>query len=139
MASENQKTVKSGMETRKKARHYKELLVWQKGMALAREVYKMTASFPGDERFGLIAQMRRAAVSVPSNIAEGQARRGTREFLQFLSHSEGSLAELETQILLSMELGYCRGATVENISSRIEELQKMLSSLRRTLEGFASH
>lgn len=87
-----------------KAKHYKDLLVWQKGMSLAKGVYGLTARFPADERFGLISQMRRAAVSVPSNIAEEQARHGTREFLQFLSHASGSLAELETQLLLSLDM-----------------------------------
>ena len=67
-------------------RSYRDLLVWQKGMALAKQIYAMTRAFPGDERFGLTAQMRRAVVSVPSNIAEGQARHGRREFVQFLSH-----------------------------------------------------
>ena len=66
---------------------YRDLLIWQKGMALARQVYATTRTFPGDERFGLTAQMRRAVVSVPSNIAEGQARSGRKEFVQFLSHA----------------------------------------------------
>jgi len=87
---------------------YRDLLVWQKGMALAKQVYSMTRAFPDDERFGLIAQMRRAAVSVPSNIAEGQARRGTKGFVQFLSHAEGSLAELDTQLTLAIDLGFCQ-------------------------------
>ena len=120
---------------REKAKHYKELLVWQKGMSLAKSVYGLTARFPTDERFGLVSQMRRAAVSVPSNIAEGQARHGTREFLQFLSHASGSLAELETQLLLSMELEYCAKNDVEGIAGLISELQKMIAALRRTLEN----
>src|ERR1700731_3796084 len=82
---------------RDKAKHYKELLVWQKGKSLAKSVYGLTARFPTDERFGLVSQMPRAAISVPSSIAEGQARRGTREFLQFLSHPSGSLAEPQKQ------------------------------------------
>ncbi|MGB2639026.1 MAG: four helix bundle protein, partial [Candidatus Acidiferrum sp.] len=89
---------------RPKPKHYKDLLVWQKGMHLAKLVYKLTTRFPSEERYGLTSQMRRAAVSVPSNIAEGQARRGTNEFLQFLSIAEGSLAELDTQLSLSVEL-----------------------------------
>jgi four helix bundle protein len=95
------------METSRRINSYRDLLVWQKGMALAKMVYKLTGSFPDAERFGVVAQMRRAAVSVPSNIAEGQARQGRREFVQFLSHAEGSLAELDTQLLLSVELDYC--------------------------------
>ena len=120
---------------REKAKHYKELLVWQKGMSLAKGVYGLTARFPIDERFGLVSQMRRAAVSVPSNIAEGQARHGTREFLQFLSHASGSLAELETQVLLSLDMKYCAKTDVESIAGLIEELQKMIAALRRTLDS----
>jgi four helix bundle protein len=111
----------------------RDLLVWQKGMALAKQVYSMTRAFPDDERFGLIAQMRRAAVSVPSNIAEGQARQGRREFVQFLSHAEGSLAELDTQLTLAIELGYCRHSDAQQSVAVIAELQKMIASLRRKL------
>jgi len=120
---------------REKAKHYKELVIWQKGMLLANGVYGLTARFPADERFGLVSQMRRAAVSVPSNIAEGQARHGTREFLQFLSHASGSLAELETQLLLSIDLKYCAKDDVEEVAGLISELQKMIAALRRTLEN----
>lgn len=116
-----------------KPRHYKELQVWQKGMALAKIVYQLTKRFPDSERFGLTSQMRRAAVSVPSNIAEGQARHGTREFLQFLSHASGSLAELETQVLLSIELGFCKQPDVAQLNACIEELQKMLAAIRQKL------
>jgi four helix bundle protein len=84
---------------------YRDLLVWQKGIELVKETYKLTKSFPNDEKFGSVSQMRRAAVSIPSNIAEGQARHTTKEFIQFLSHAEGSLAELETQVIVSTELG----------------------------------
>jgi four helix bundle protein len=76
------------MERSGKVNSYRDLLVWQKGMALAKVIYKLTACFPDAERFGLVIQMRRAAVSVPSNIAEGQARQGRREFVHFLSHAE---------------------------------------------------
>ena len=122
-----------------KVKHYKELKIWQKGMHLAKAVYQMTAKFPAEEKFGLSAQMRRAAVSVPSNIAEGQARSGTREFLQFLSHASGSLAELVTQALLSIDLGYCSVANVNSILQEISELQKMLAAIRRKLAGLCSH
>jgi four helix bundle protein len=88
--------------------NYKDLLVWQKGVALAKATYNLTKPFPSEERFGLIAQMRRAAVSIPSNIAEGQARRTTGEFVQLISHAEGSCAELDTQLILSVELAFCR-------------------------------
>jgi four helix bundle protein len=89
-------------------RSYKDLVVWQEGIALAKLVYQLTKNFPSEEKFGLLAQMRRAAVSIPSNIAEGQARHTTGEFIQFISHAEGSLAELDTQLILSIELKFCR-------------------------------
>jgi four helix bundle protein len=119
------------------AKGYKDLLVWQKGIVLVKEVYSLTRGFPEEERFGLISQMRRAAVSIPSNIAEGQARHTTREFIQFISHAEGSLAELDTQMRVSTELGFCGGATAARADSVLglaEELRRMLNSLRRRLE-----
>jgi four helix bundle protein len=110
--------------------------VWQKGIALVKEIYILTRGFPDEERYGLISQMRRAAVSVPSNIAEGQARHTTGEFVQFLSHAEGSLAELDTQIRVSKELGSCVGAMAtqaECVAQLADELRRMLNSLRRKL------
>ncbi len=91
----------------KKTQSYKDLVVWQKGIALAKLVYQITVEFPTEEKFGLVSQMRRAAVSVPSNIAEGQARHTTGEFIQFISHAEGSVAELNTQLILAVELQFC--------------------------------
>ena len=91
--------------------NYKDLLVWQKGIVLAKVVYRLTQSFPAEEKFGLVSQMRRAAVSIPSNLAEGQARHTTGEFVQFISHAEGSSAELDTQLILAVELGFCKKAT----------------------------
>jgi four helix bundle protein len=114
-------------------RSYRDLLIWQKGMTLAKQIYAMTRAFPADERFGLTAQMRRAVVSVPSNIAEGQARHGRREFVQFLSHAEGSLAELDTQLTLAVELGYCRPSDADGSVATVAELQKMMASLRGKL------
>ena len=116
-----------------KPKSYKDLLVWQRGMALAKLVYRLMVLFPREEKFGLTSQIRRAAVSVPSNIAEGQARQSTREFLQFLSHAEGSLAELETQTLLSVELGFVYREDVVEILGKIDELQKMIVGLKRKL------
>lgn len=116
-----------------KARHYKELIIWQKGMELAKAVYELTASFPSEEKFGLASQMRRAAVSVPSNIAEGRARHGRGEFLQFLSHASGSLAELETQLLLGENLRYYGSNRSSEIAKYIEELQRMIAAIRRKL------
>ena len=113
-----------------KINSYRDLLVWQKGMALAKQVYRMTEAFPDHERFGLMAQMR-AAVSLPSNIAEGQARQGRKEFVQFLSHAGGSLAELDTHLTLAADLGYCGQSGVKETVALIAELQRMLTSLRQ--------
>ena len=124
------------MSEQPKPKHYKDLLVWQKGMNLAKLIYKLTMRFPAEERYGLTSQLRRAAVSVP-NIAEGQARRGTNEFLQFLSIAEGSLAELDTQLLLSVELNFSQQAEVEPALKEIDELQKMLVALKRKLSSFS--
>jgi len=128
---------KNTMSEQPKPKHYKDLLVWQKGMNLDKLVYKLTMRFPAEERYGLTSQLRRAAVSVPSNIAEGQARRGTNEFLQFLSIAEGSLAELETQLLLSVELNFTQQAEMEPALKEIDELQKMLVALKRKLSSFS--
>jgi four helix bundle protein len=116
-----------------KARSYKDLLVWQKGMALAKGIYGITQAFPDEEKFGLVSQMRRAAVSIPSNIAEGQARHTTKEFIQFISHAEGSVAELETQLMLSVDLGYCAQPQTQEAFRLISDLRNMLNALRRTL------
>ncbi|MHB8411700.1 MAG: four helix bundle protein [Candidatus Acidiferrales bacterium] len=121
------------MSEKTKVGSYRDLLVWQKGMQLARAIYELTAKYPADERFGLVAQMRRAAVSVPSNISESQARHTTGEFVQFVSHAEGSVAELDTQLQLSEDLGYCRNGTAETARGLIQELRRMLNSLRREL------
>ena len=120
-----------------KPKHYKDLLIWQRGMGLAKIVYQLTSRFPGEERFGLTSQLRRASVSVPSNIAEGQARQSTKEFLQFLSHAEGSLAEVETQLLLSVELGFTQKPQVEPALGEIDELQKMIVALKRKLSLYS--
>ena len=118
--------------------NYKDLLVWQKGIDLAKATYNFTRAFPAEERFGLIAQMRRAAVSIPSNIAEGQARRTTGEFVQFISNAEGSCAELDTQLILSVELGFCRKVMALPMYEMIAEERRMLNALRRKLAGRTS-
>jgi four helix bundle protein len=114
-------------------RSYKDLVVWQKGIAVAKLVYALTRTFPSAEKFGFVAQMRRAAVSVPSNIAEGQARHTTGGFIQFISHAEGSVAELDTPLILSIELKFCSSGTAEPAFVLIAELRRMLNALRRTL------
>lgn len=119
----------------RKSYGYRELIVWQKSMELAKHIYRVTQSFPNEEKFGLVSQMRRAAVSIPSNIAEGQARRTTREFIQFVSHAEGSLAELDTQLRLGVDLGLCANGEATEIGALIEEIRKMLNGLRRNLSA----
>jgi len=115
------------------AQHYKDLVAWQKAMDLAVDIYGATERFPSRERFSLTDQIRRAAVSVPSNIAEGQAHFNKREFLHFLRHARGSLAELETQTLLAKRLTYLHEAEAENLLTRIDELGRILSGLIRSL------
>jgi len=112
-------------------RSYKDLVVWQKGIALAKLVYQLTKNFPSEEKFGLVAQMRRAAVSIPSNVAEGQARHTTGEFNQFISHAEGSLAELDTQLILSIELKFCSESAAEPAFTLLDEIRRTLNALRR--------
>jgi four helix bundle protein len=114
-------------------RSYKDLVVWQKGIVLAKLVYQLTNNFPSEGKFGLLAQMRRASLSIPSNIAEGQARHTTGEFIQFISHAEGSVAELDTQLILSIELKFCRNVGAEAAFELIAELRRMLNVLRRQL------
>jgi four helix bundle protein len=113
------------------AQHYKDLVAWQKAMDLVVNVYGATERLPPHERFSLTDQIRRAAVSVPSNIAEGQAHFNKREFLHFLRHARGSLAELETQTLLAKRLN--PDAAAEKLLTQIDELGRILSGLIRSL------
>ena len=113
--------------------NYRSLIVWQKSIILVKEIYKLTAKFPNEERFGIVSQMRRAAVSIPSNIAEGQARRTTPDFIRFISTAKGSLAELDTQLTISIDLQFCDRENVKDVSALIEENRKMLNALRRSL------
>jgi four helix bundle protein len=119
----------------KKTQNYKDLVVWQKGIALAKATYQLTTNFPAEEKFGLVSQMRRAAVSIPSNVAEGQARHTTGEFIQFISHAEGSVAELETQLILSVELAFAKNEGAKPAFILLDELRRMLNGLRRKLSG----
>lgn len=113
---------------------YKELVVWQKSMVLCQKVYKLSESFPKTETFGLTSQMRRSAVSIPSNIAEGKYRGTRKDFAQFLRIARGSTAELETQIILTINLGLTKKENLVEIESLIEEISKMLSVLINKLQ-----
>ena len=114
-------------------RSFRELVVWQKSVDLAEKVYVATRTFPRWELYGLVSQMRRAVVSIPSNIAEGQSRNSTGEFLQFLGIARGSLAELETQVELARRLGYLSPQEAESLLMECTEIGKMLSGLMKSL------
>jgi len=115
-------------------RNYKDLKVWQKSYQLCLEVYKITKPFPSEERYGLTSQIRRATVSIPSNIAEGYGRRTTGEYLQSLYISYGSICELETQILLSRDLDYLSKQSSERIEAILGEVERMLKALIKSVE-----
>ncbi|HEX4424542.1 MAG TPA: four helix bundle protein [Terriglobales bacterium] len=108
---------------------YKDLKVWRRSVDLAKEVYRCTASFPKPEIYGLTSQMRRSAVSVPSNIAEGKGRYSQKELLQFLFHARGSLLGLETQIILSQELGFLDPARSHALTTQSAEVGRLLNGL----------
>jgi four helix bundle protein len=108
---------------------YQDLLVWQRSMDLVERVYRLTASFPPSEQWGLTSQMRRSVISVPSNIAEGYGRQATGDYRHHLSIGRGSLLELETQVLLSKRLKYLQPSDADSVISEIEQISKMLATL----------
>ncbi|MDD4993421.1 MAG: four helix bundle protein [Paludibacter sp.] len=114
--------------------NFKKLDIWIKSMDLASEIYLLTNSFPTIERFGLISQMQRSAVSVPSNIAEGSAKSSNKDFSRFLEMSIGSLFELETQLILATKLNYLESEVSISTQSKINELQKMIIGFKNKLD-----
>jgi four helix bundle protein len=116
------------------AQHFKDLIVWQKAMDLVAAVYRVTESFPKREVYSLTDQIRRAAVSVPSNIAEGQAHFSKAEFCHFLRHSSGSLAELETQLLLAERLEYTGHDQAQALLKQVVEVGKLLNGYINSLK-----
>ena len=114
---------------------YRDLEVWKKSIDLVELIYRASKDFPPEERFGLTSQVRRAAVSVPSNIAEGAARTGTGEFLQSLSVASGSLAEVETQLIIANRLEMLSQAEKEALLAQTDEISRMLGGLKRSLES----
>ena len=114
---------------------YKELKVWQKAYNLCIEIYKITRTFPKEELYGLTSQMRRAAVSVPSNIAEGYGRKTTPEYLRSLYIAYGSSCELETQILLSGDLGLMKAEALNKLLADLGEVERMLKALIKAVEN----
>ncbi|MGE0753814.1 MAG: four helix bundle protein [Alphaproteobacteria bacterium] len=113
---------------------YKDLTVWQKSMQLAEDVFKLTENFPNTQRYVLVAQIQRCALSIPSNIAEGRSRHSHKDFIYHLNIARGSVAELETQIILSFRLGLIDEASRSNIGSLLEEIRRMLFGLRKSLK-----
>lgn len=116
-----------------KIRDYKELVVWQKSIDLVVDIYALLKSFPKDEVFSLVSQIKRAAVSIPSNIAEGTERTSTKEFIHFLDIALGSAAELETQIIISYKIGYLKDISI--IFNKITVLRKMINGLKNKLKN----
>jgi len=115
-------------------RSYRDLKVWQKSMRIAQEIYSVTAQFPQEELYGLSGQMRRAAISVPSNIAEGHARDSSREYLRYISITFGSVAELETQITLAAYCGYITEESEGALLNKLHEIGIMLRSLQSAMK-----
>ena len=112
---------------------FKDLILWQRAMDLVVEVYDLVKKLPKEELFALSDQIRRAVISIPSNIAEGQGRNSSKEFIHFLSIAKGSKAELETQLLLCVRINYLKELEIEKAMSLVEEVGKMLHSLQKRL------
>jgi four helix bundle protein len=116
---------------------YSNLTVWRRSHALVLQVYRLTKSLPRSEQFGITSQLQRAAVSVPSNIAEGAKRAGRREYAHFLNVAEASLAETDYLLLLARDLGFAESSSVETLRTEADEILRMLSSLRKKVEKSA--
>jgi four helix bundle protein len=114
---------------------YQDLVVWRKAVDLVTEIYRVSQNFPREELFGLMSQIRRAAVSIPSNIAEGHQRMSRKEYQYFLSNARGSLAELETQFIIARNLGYLAKIELENILSLTAEVGRILNGLMASLRN----
>ena len=113
---------------------YRDLKVWKLGVEISLEVYRLTKDFPKDELYGLTSQIRRAAVSVPSNIAEGHARKSQKDFARFLNIAKGSLAELETQLIIASELGYLQQPQFDSLLKLADQESRMISGLLSSLK-----
>jgi len=114
---------------------YRDLKVWQSARSWVTNIYRVTAALPSDERYGLTAQLRRAAVSVPSNIAEGHARRQTQVFVNHLAIARGSVAEVETQLTIAADLGYLDSDTIAPLLHGADEISRMITGLQRSLQS----
>jgi len=116
-----------------KIKTYRDLIIWQKSMALVTQIYMVTKRFPNDETYTLISQMRRCAISIPSNIAEGYGRKSTNDYIRFLNIAMGSIYELQTQLEISLNLKYLKEKDFEKFYELCRELERMLSSMTRKL------
>ncbi len=126
---------RSAYHQRSKLKNYKDLKVWQKSYELCLEIYRITAKFPKEEIYGLISQIRRSAVSIPSNIAEGYGRKTTTDYIRMLYISYGSVCELETQILLAGDLDLIEKGELGKLKKDIAEIERMLKALIKSLEN----
>lgn len=127
----SEKKIKMG--DKGKSRGYRDLIAWQKGMEICELIYRITKGFPKEEMYGLTSQMRRAAVSIPSNLAEGQLRNSKNEFRQFVSISLGSCGELDTQMELAHRFGYVPNKDIDSLCELVNEEMRILHGLRNKL------
>ncbi len=123
------------MEDTTRSRNYRDLVAWQRAMDLVEDVYGLTSRFPKDEMYGLTSQIRRAVVSVPSNIAEGEGRNAPNDFARFLSIAHGSLREVETQLLVAVRLKYLAEEDITNAMTLCEETGRIINGLKRSLRA----
>jgi four helix bundle protein len=114
---------------------FEDLIVWQQAMSVAEAIYRVTARFPGEEKYGLVVQLRRAAVSIPSNIAEGQGRNTRGEFAQFLGNAKGSLCEVQTQLVLAARLGFISPAELKEFQVNLDSVSRLLNGLLLSVRG----
>jgi len=113
--------------------NFKELIVWQKARILVKDVYQLTRKFPVDEKFGLTQQIRRAAVSIPSNIAEGSGRGTNNDFLHFVDIANGSALEVETQLYLALDLNYISSSEFEEITTQLLDVERLIYNFKKSL------
>ena len=115
--------------------NYKNLHIWQEGINLARKIYEVTGNFPANEKYGIVSQMTKAAVSIPSNIAEGAGRNSNKDFVNFLSIAIGSIFELHTQIAICEQIGYIDEETTKQLEQQIYTLQQQITTYKQRIEG----
>jgi four helix bundle protein len=128
------KSKEQRIKTKEGMHNFRRLDIWSKSMDLVTEIYQLTNTFPSNERFGLISQMQRSAVSIPTNIAEGSAKSGNKDFARFLEMSTGSSFEFETELTIALNLKYIDSMIFESIQNKIIELQKMITRFKNKLD-----